>query len=316
MSASTVAAAIGYLCIAWLLRQTILFLSFHFWTPSTPLLRYRREKPAYALITGSSGGIGLGLAQELLNRGFGVVLLAHKKDELEAAKIRLQNATSTATSPEIHILHINAVTVTDQALQQAVSSVGHLPITILINNVGGLPVSAPHFRHVWEYNPSEIDDTINMNSRFMSQLSRLMMPILARNGPSLIINLSSAGQIGLPWLTMYSATKAYDAAFSRALARDAKAAGLPVDCVAIIPGDVHSEGNTLAVPRGSPTSAEFAKMVLDRIDTAVSRGMLEICPYWLHALQWLSLDWVPQRIIERALVERGREKRDAYNKAE
>jgi 17beta-estradiol 17-dehydrogenase / very-long-chain 3-oxoacyl-CoA reductase len=315
---SSVATATGYLTLTWLLYHITCFITFHFWAPRNALSRYRREVApisAHALITGSSQGIGFGLASELVKRGFGVILLAHIQEELDAAKARLEKLAATASLvPDIRLLCINAVTVTESELEEALSSIQDLPITILVNNVGGMPVDHPPFRFIWEYNAYEINNTISLNARFMAQVTRIMMPTLVRNGPSLVLNLSSGAQVGMPWLTMYSATKAFNAVFSKALARETRAAGLPVDSIAILPGEVLTEGNCLAVPKGSPNAAEFAKMILDRVDIAVARRALEIFPYWVHELQFGFLNMVPERLKQTLSVIGIKEKREGFNK--
>lgn len=59
------------------------FLTFHLLTPSSPLQKYKvPDTTAYALITGSSAGIGLGIAQELVAQGFGVILHSRLPEEL------------------------------------------------------------------------------------------------------------------------------------------------------------------------------------------------------------------------------------------
>jgi 17beta-estradiol 17-dehydrogenase / very-long-chain 3-oxoacyl-CoA reductase len=309
------AVTVGLLAIVYGVYRILSFVSFHWYVPGSPLARYRhaRDGPNYALITGSSAGIGLGFAHHLLKLGFGVILLAHKQDELEEARTQLHAATSSAAN--IKLLCLDAMTVKPADLETALASVSKLPISILVNNIGSLPVNPPHFRHLWEYSAEELDNTISLNNRFMVQITRIMMPVLTANKrPSLIVNLSSGGRIGLPWLAIYCATKAFCSSFSRSIDRDAKAAGYAVDSIAIIPGDVHSQGNSEALHWGAPMAIDFAGMAVNRIDTAVSRGMLEIFPFWLHELEMAVLELLPESIKQKALSEGMAAKRDAYNK--
>ncbi len=76
------------------------FILFHFRTSADPLSAYRlesssqhdtRQQRPYALITGSSGGIGLGLAESLIARGFGVILLSNDAAGLATAKDTLKS---------------------------------------------------------------------------------------------------------------------------------------------------------------------------------------------------------------------------------
>ena len=99
--------------------------------PKLPLTRYQSPKDrSWALVTGASAGIGFGFAQELAARGFNVVILGHKPDELAAAQ-----ATINAESPavEVQILELNVVTATAVEIETALESISQLRLTILVN---------------------------------------------------------------------------------------------------------------------------------------------------------------------------------------
>ena len=197
-------------------------------------------------------------------------------------------------------------------MKDLVGRLASLPITTLINNVGGTPILPPHLRNFSTYTPSEVDASINMNSRFMSQLTLQLLPILCSNEPSLIINLSSGGKFGLPGLVMYSATKAFVSGFSKALAREAKAFGFPLDVISIIPGDVHSQGNNKALTASSPTSRQFAKVLFDLTPRAVDRGMLEFSPWFTHTLGIGLLSLMPEWLMFRSVLKGYEDKRKAH----
>ncbi len=309
------------------------FILFHFRTSADPLSAYRlesssqhdtRQQRPYALITGSSGGIGLGLAESLIARGFGVILLSNDAAGLATAKDTLKSR-HLESERCIETIEMDVITATGDEIQRKiihpyVDSKAYR-LTILINNVGGSPIEPPHFRLLSEYSAEDIDRFINLNARFMAQLTRMLLPELAskrnalpgsRSGRSLIINLSSGALLGLPWLSMYSATKAFNASFSASLSRELKATGQAVDCIAIVPGDVVSDSNNIGLGKGSPTASEYGKMILDRIDGAVARGRVMISPYWLHALQILALDFLPESILQQAVTDNMLFKRRAY----
>ena len=66
--------------------------------PTKSLTKYQRPSRAWALITGSSAGIGFGCAQELAVRGFNIILLGHLGHELEDARQQI-----SAESPDIEL---------------------------------------------------------------------------------------------------------------------------------------------------------------------------------------------------------------------
>lgn len=301
------------------------FVTFCIHTPRQPLQNYKLnasakagaasgrkgDEVAWALISGSSEGIGFGYAQYLLSLGFGVVLLAH--EGIPEAEKKLRN-----THPDGHIKAItfNCMTASINDIEELVKTIGKLPVTILINNVGGVPMKYPLFRQFRDFEAHEIDDNWNLNARFMSHITRLMLPLLEENASprSLILNIASGARFGMPYLMGYSATKGYVTAFSHTLTRECKVFNYPIDCLLIVPGDVLSTGNNLGLLPGSPRAEPYAKLVLQKVDMAVKRGYLEMSPYWKHALQVESLNWVPETLLRDEGVKITKMKKEVYDK--
>ena len=174
------------------------FLTFHLLKPSHPLWSYKRAgpEPTYALITGSSAGIGLGIAQALIKEGFSIILLGHLADELADAKLGLLSLRSAAV---IRIIVMDARTATLEEMTAAVKSIANLQVSILVNNVGGNPVKLPAFRTMDTYSVSDVDAVIDMNARFMARLTPMMLPVLGRKSRqqdrSLILSMSKIHQL-------------------------------------------------------------------------------------------------------------------------
>lgn len=316
----TTLAFIGGITTAYVVYAIYDFISFHFIKPSRPLQSYLHSgSPSYALITGASAGIGLGIAQELVKHGFGVVLLGHLEEELGEAKKGIERDTPGA---DVRIVVMDARTATSEEMTQLVTSLEKLNMTILINNVGGNAISLPPLRELATHSPSDVDVVIDMNARFMSRLTTLMLPLLTRppkhpNNRSLILNFSSAGWVGLPWLTLYGATKAFNLSFSHGLARElaSSPATSHVDCLAVIPGEVISQGNRKGVPESAPTWDVYGRYVVSSVDGAVRRGNRDVIPYWQHDLETRILPWLDEgtRTKEIAKVAGWKKKEwDAY----
>lgn len=215
-------------------------------------------------------------------------------------------------------------TATPSEMEAAVQSISNLPISILVNNVGGNPIKLPAFRPMSTYSSSDVDAVIAQNSRFMARLTALMLPILTRRDinstsskseRSLILNLSSSGHVGPPWLVMYGATKAFNRAFSYGLARELEAypETKHVDCLAIIPGEVRSQGNSQGVPESEPRWDEFGQCIVDKVDNAVSRGQRELSPFMMHDVKDRILAFLPEGMRTSALIDSMGKKRDAFN---
>jgi 17beta-estradiol 17-dehydrogenase / very-long-chain 3-oxoacyl-CoA reductase len=250
--------------------------------------------------------------------------LTNPPHRLNQAKTTLRSLSPTAS---IHLITMNALTATPEQMTAAISSISNLQISILVNNVGGNPITLPAFRLLSTYTCSDVDSVINQNARFMARLTALMLPLLTRKGEgkvggerkqrSLILNMSSAGLVGLPYLVMYSATKAFNLSFSIGLARELSSPleTQHIDVLAIIPGEVHSQGNSHGVSSAEPTWIEFGECIVQKTDAAIRQGRRELRPWMMHDVK----DWIfgvlseGKKTRELGVVMRG--KRDAFNGA-
>ncbi|KAK4139310.1 NAD(P)-binding protein [Dichotomopilus funicola] len=331
-------AGIGAGVVLLFAYSTVQFLTFHFVTPWEPLKKYKRiageTNTAFALITGASAGIGLGIAKELARQGFGVVMLGHLADELSeaAAEVRklLPPTGSAAGENRVRTLVMDARTATPADLEAAVASLSDVPLTILVNNVGGNPVAVPPFRPLATYSCDDVDGVINQNARFMARLTALLLPVLEgrRHGQqdqpsdkshrSLIISLSSAAHIGLPWLVMYSATKAFNRALGFSLARELPTvqspSAVPIDSIVVTPGEVLSQGNSRGVPASAPTAAEFGRAIVHKADGAVARGWMEMRAHWWHDVEDVLVRMAPEGPRRQGIVQQVGAKRVAWNR--
>src|ERR1700693_4660109 len=85
-----------------------------------------------ALVTGGSGGIGLELAKNLARAGFDLVLVARKRDTLEAAAGQLEGKFDVKA-------HVFAADLRRREAPEAIFDFLHnenIPIEILVNNAG------------------------------------------------------------------------------------------------------------------------------------------------------------------------------------
>ncbi|UNI23791.1 hypothetical protein JDV02_009589 [Purpureocillium takamizusanense] len=314
-------AALGIVVLFYAVYTVWDFVSLHFLLPARPLTRYRRSgpDPTYALITGASAGIGLGVAQELVRNGFGVILLGHLADELDDARGILEEASPGAA---VRTVVMDARTATPAAMEQLVRSLDSdsLRVSILVNNVGGNPVALPPLRDLSTYSCADVDIVMAQNARFMARLTALMLPLLSRTPSrpgqrSLILNMSSAGHVGTPYLAMYGATKGFNLSFSRGVARELSInrATQHVNCLAIIPGDVFSQGNSRGVTPNAPRWDAYGRCLVRTVDGAVRRNMRDLSPYWKHDLEQRIMPWLDEGTLTTEVTKVIRRKKDAWD---
>lgn len=305
-------------------RSMFEFLSLHFLLPSRPLQVYHRpasESGAYALVTGGSAGIGFGIAQELVRQGFNIILHGYLPDELAESAAALRKIRPSAF---VQTLVLDARTATPAEMEAAVASLKDLPLSVLVNNVGGNACALPPLRTLGTYTIEDVDNVLHQNAVFMARLTALLIPQLARRRAeallgterSLVLSVSSAGRVGLPWLTMYGACKAFNWALSVGLSREfaAEPATAHVDALCIVPNEVKSQGNRQGVPAQEPTADVFGRNVVLKTDKAVRFGWRWMAPHWRHHIELALLDRLPESIRTAGVTDQVRVKKDAWDR--
>jgi 17beta-estradiol 17-dehydrogenase / very-long-chain 3-oxoacyl-CoA reductase len=268
--------SIGVLALTVLFLQLFKFIILYL-RPSQ-LLKYKTGG-AYALITGATDGIGKAIALELANNGFNVIIHGRNVEKLKLAENEI--ITKNPTCNVINLAHDGS-----KSSKMDISSISHLPITILVNNVGVGPIS-----EFTEMSNQEIDETIMLNTAFPSQLTHDLIPFFKK--PALILNVSSyAGLLPPPYLAVYAGTKAYNNAFSISLARELE----NIEVISLLTGSVNTGSNRKPVSFMRPSAETYAKCVLNRIGC----GRQSIMPYWQHAIQTFLISLLPQKFIDKA----------------
>lgn len=258
------------------------------------LPRYRHGITSWALVTGASSGIGLAFAQELCRRGFNVILHGRNRHKLQGLK-----ADIGRQFPDRSVRIVVADALQSDLVgpvNDLVSCVQDLHLTVLINNIGGLGgIVTPTFKPLSTHTAREVDDTIDLNARFATQLTRALLPSLVKNTPSLILNIGSlAAVMSMPYLSVYSAAKAYDMAFSANLAAEMKAEGQDVEVLGILVGSVQTEGRPgVRTSMMTPSAMIMARAALERVGC----GRSVVPAYLPHAWQQAFLRFFPEALM-------------------
>ena len=206
-----------------------------------------------AVVTGSSRGIGKGLALDLAGEGANVVVVGRTETE---GTSRLPG-TIHETVEEVKALGKgNAIAVrcdvtkqedVESLVKQTMDAFGR--IDVLINNAGGsssrsATMDIPVYR--W-YNVMNL----NVNAVFMC--CKFMLPHMISQGSGSIINVSSGAATGSSvQSSAYSTSKAALEIFSVVLAREVGPQGISV--VAYRPGRIKTEGAVYVNPKDTDWS--------------------------------------------------------------
>ncbi|MBI2601519.1 MAG: beta-ketoacyl-ACP reductase [Deltaproteobacteria bacterium] len=186
-----------------------------------------------ALVTGASRGIGAACAQLLGAEGFRVALHFGRNEE-QARKV-------SETIGDAHLFPCDLAS--EEACQKLVTDVkNHFGrIDLLVNNAG---ISVDQL--VTFAKPEDFDHMIHVNLKSVFLLSKFASRHMIKQKSGSIINITSVvGFTGNAGQSIYAATKAAIAGFTKSIACDLASFGIRCNCVA--PGFIETD-MTAALP--------------------------------------------------------------------
>src|SRR5712672_3651554 len=184
-----------------------------------------------SLVTGSTSGIGLGIARALAEAGSAVVLnglgvaaeIARTRDQLAAEYgVKVGYSAADMTRPD-SIVEMIAATLAE-----------HGRLDVLVNNAG-IQYVAP----LDQFPVEKWDAILSINLSSAFHTTRLAMPAMRQNRFGRIINIASAhGLVGSPFKAAYVAAKHGIVGLTKVAALETAEDG--ITCNAICPGYVYT----------------------------------------------------------------------------
>ncbi|KAK1126916.1 hypothetical protein K0M31_004537 [Melipona bicolor] len=245
----------------------------------------------WAVVTGSTDGIGKAYAKELASRGINLVLISRNLEKLEKTKNEI-----TQDNPTIKVKIIVAdFSKGKEIFEKLAEQLKDIPIGILVNNVG-LMYSYPMY--VGEVPEDMLWDIINVNIGATTLMTRIVIGQMQKRGKGAIVNLSSGSAFQpLPLMTVYAATKIYIKSFSEALRAEYSKFGLTIQY--LTPYFVNTNMNmysdrlqisSIFVPHPT-TYAKDAINTLGKVNSSTG--------YWTHEIQKIITLLVPVQLRTR-----------------
>jgi uncharacterized protein len=260
-----------------------------------------------ALITGASAGIGAAIARELAARGHGLVLVARRRDRLQALAEELSDRHGVrAEAIGADLSKAPSVA----RLPARIAGLG-LDVEILVNNAGFATGGPFH-----QSDPERELEQVRVLVEAVVALSSAFLPAMVGRRRGAILNVAStAAMQPMPYSAGYSAAKAYVLTFSEAIHQEVRGRGVTV--TALCPGPVQTDfwqiadwqvatGQSFerAIPRPALISAEQAARAgvsgLESGSRVVVPGLpmraaMQATRYVPHAVKLPAIEWMMRR---------------------
>src|SRR5215218_1158973 len=179
-----------------------------------------------AVVTGGTRGIGAAISKALKTAGYKVAANYGGNDEA-AAKFKAE------TGIAVYKWDVSSFEACADGLKQVEADLG--PVEVLVNNAG---ITRDTMFH--RMKPEQWSQVINTNLNSLFNMSRPVIEGMRERKFGRIINISSInGQKGQMGQSNYSAAKAGEIGFSKALAQESARSGITVN--AICPGYINTE---------------------------------------------------------------------------
>jgi short-subunit dehydrogenase len=241
------------------------------------------------LITGASAGLGAEFARQCAARGEELVLVARRRDRLEALAAELGHA------------HVVAADLAEPGaparIAEAVARLG-LEIATLINNAGFGAIG-----RVDSLPPDRQAEMVDVNIRALVALTCAFVPAMVARGAGAILNVAStaAFQPG-PGFAVYFASKAFVLSFTEALHQEMKGRGVRVS--ALCPGPTRTEfGEVAGMRRSVPAflSADAASVVRAGL-RGLDRNRALVIPGLANKLTAQAGRFLPRAVMRRVVA--------------
>jgi NAD(P)-dependent dehydrogenase (short-subunit alcohol dehydrogenase family) len=175
-----------------------------------------------ALITGGSSGIGKAIAEDFLNSGLNVAILARNKEKLDTVVNEFKNKKGKIIGISADVTDTKAI---KNSLETIYNEFGQLDI--LVNSAGGGPVGG-----IMDISDEEWKNSISIKQMGYVKVTRESIPYLKKAKSGHIINIIGVfGKQPHPNFIIGSVTNAALIAFTKAVSLDVAQYNIKVNAI-------------------------------------------------------------------------------------
>lgn len=196
-------SAVGFISLCRHLFAFLRWLYKMFIRPPKNLLDYG----SWAVITGSTDGIGKALAFELASKGLNLVCVGRNPAKLESTAREIRHRFGPGTLVRNITLDLDKSS-PGEILSSIDRGIDGLDVGLLVNNAG-IAYSHPRFLH--ETENELIEAVIRVNVEAMVWVTRAVIPGMMRRKKGAVVNIGSGSSVvapSYPLYTLYAASKA------------------------------------------------------------------------------------------------------------
>lgn len=213
------------------------------------------------VITGASSGIGTELARGLARRGYPLVLVARRRERLDELADDLSR--QFAIGVDVEPLDLSDAGSRGQLAERLRTE----PMAGLCNSAGF--GTSGVFQTLQVERESE---QVTLNALALMELTHAALPGMVERGAGAVLNIASiAGFQPMPYMAVYSATKAFVQTFSEAVHEELSGTGVSV--TVLCPGPVPTEWGEIA--NAERFSIPLAQVSARDVAEAAIGGMVE-----------------------------------------
>lgn len=205
-------------------------------------------KDKRVLITGSSRGIGYGIAEAFIKSGARIAINGRTPESVATAMEKLGHNDQLIAAPG----DIATVAGCQLAVKTAVDAFGGLDILV---NSAGIGAGRP----IEDCDEKMWDDHIDVNLKGLFFVSQAALPELRKSKGNIVNIASDAGLIGVPGIVVYCGSKGGVVTMSKAMALEVACDNVRVNCVC--PGYVDTDMIRSSVQRKPDPEAAWQKMI-------------------------------------------------------
>ncbi|XP_014736328.1 PREDICTED: inactive hydroxysteroid dehydrogenase-like protein 1 [Sturnus vulgaris] len=251
----------------------------------------------WAVVTGSTDGIGKAYAEQLAKRGVNIILVSRNKEKLEAVSRSISETYKVET--DFIVVDFSKGRELYPAIKEALKD---REIGILVNNVGIFYAHTDYFTNLSE---DMLWDLIHVNIASATMMTHIVLPGMVKKKKGAIVNLSSGFCCQpAPMLTVYGASKSYLDYFSRSLHYEYASKGIFIQSLIPFVTSTNMVAFSSSMSKSSiffPTAEQYASHAVSTLGLSI-----RTTGYWKHGIQRTLSECVPEWMWAKFALYLGR----------